>query len=469
MVHGAAMASLMSDLEFFRRAFQELVCSEVEHVRPAELVDAIGATEALKNTLDALQARFEVALREARIAAHRAAGLPKAKLGSGVSDEIALTRGISPARAGNQLALRRVVVESLPLIWHRMAEGAVSSWAAEEVARAVIVLEDEDRAAVDAELAPALHELSPVAAGRRARARADALDQEAAVARVKRNVAQRHVSQRPAADGMMRLSALLPLHEGIAAFASLGAAADSARARGDGRSRGQVMADVLTSRVTGQEGAIAPVEIHLLMTDHTLMGGGTDTAELEGHPIPGPVARHLALTGDLFPADPEAEKAVPGITQPVTAPGEPRHRTTQQPPLEVKRWIRRLYADPHSGALTSIDARRRLFTGHVRRFVLARDRRCRTPGCEALPRHVHHVDGFAGGGTTTPENGAALCERFNYVAEIPGWGTDVDRRTGTLIITTPTGHQYRSPIPSQFDGILQAAGTGKGAGILQLE
>lgn len=410
---------------------------------PAGLIDAIGEIESLKNTLDALQARYEVALRDARIQSHREAGLLRDKQGSGVSDEIALARGMSPSRAGNQLALRRVVVETLPRTWSRMAEGAVSSWAAEEVARAVIVLKDEDRAQVDAELAPGLHELSPTVAGRRARARADVLDQEAAVARIRRNISQRHVSQRPAAEGMLRLSALLPLHEGVAAFASLSAAADTARSRGDERSRGQVMADALTARVTGQEDAAAPVEIHLLMTDRTLLADDTDTAELEGHPIPGPVARHLALTGDLVPQSPSPAPAPESETGPAPSP----------PPEPVKRWIRRLYADPVSGALQEMDGRRRLFTGEARRFVLARDRRCRTPWCEARARVVDHVDGYAGGGHTTAENGAGVCERFNYVKELPGWVTTVEPDSGTLTISTPTGHVHRSPVPSHWDAV----------------
>lgn len=399
-----------------------------------ELVEAIGAIEELKNILDALQAGYEIALRNERIRAQEEAGLPASKLGSGTSDEIALARGISPSRAGNQLALRRVIVETLPRIWERMADGAASGWAAEEVARAVIVLDDADRLQIDAELAPSLHQLSPRAAGRRARSRADALDQEAALARLQRSIEQRHVSQRPAADGMMRLSALLPLHQGVAAFASLCAAADSARAQGDPRSRSQVMADALTARITGQEQAIAPVEIQLLMTDRTLLAGEDDTAELDGHPIAGPVARHLALTGRLLP------------------PEETSGADTSAP-TEVQRWIRRLYADPVDGALTAMDPRKRLFTGHMRRFILARERQCRTPGCEAATRHVHHVDGYAGGGATTPENAAGLCERFNYVVELPGWSTSRDPVTGDLVITTPTGHQHRSAIPDMWETV----------------
>lgn len=442
-----------------------------------ELVEAISAVEGLKNILDALQSGYEIALRNERIKTQRAAGLPASKLGSGTGDEIALARGISPSRAGNQLALRRVIVETLPRIWERMAEGAVSGWAAEEVARAVIVLDDEDRQQIDAELAPTLHQVSPRTAGRKARARADALDQEAAVARLQRNVGQRHVSQRPAAEGMMRLSALLPLHEGVAAYASLSAAADAARAEGDGRSRGQVMADALTARVTGQEQAVAPVEIQLLMTDRTLLAGGDDTAQLEGHPIPGPVARHLALTGRLFPEPEAAEDATPpgaahtpsaplastatppsdsgpgSAPSPAPVPAPAPASDSEPPPSEVRRWIRRLYADPVTGELTSMDTRKRLFTGHMRRFVLARERQCRTPGCEAASRHVHHIKGRARGGTTTLENGAGLCERFNYVVELPGWSTSRDAASGDLVITTPTGHHHRSPIPNQWEAV----------------
>lgn len=421
---------------------------------PSDLVEAISGIEKLKNSLDALQSYYEVALRDERIRTQQEAGLPKAKLGSGVGDEVALARGISPSRASRQLALRRVIVETLPGTWKRMAEGDVSAWTAEEVASSVFVLDDEDRLQIDQELAPVLHELSPRTAGSRARARADALDQEAALARIRRNHTQRHVSQRPAAEGMMRLSVLLPLHTGVAAFAALSAAADSARAQGDERSRGQVMADELAERVTGTPGAIIPVEIQLLMTDRTLLAGASDAAELEGQAIPGSVARHLALTGDLIPQ-----------VEPRSSTTDAHDATGQHPAApdpSVPRWIRRLYADPVTGELESMDTRKRLFSGAVRRFVIARDRQCRTPGCEAAPRHVHHVERYADGGLTTPSNAAALCERFNYVAELPGWGTQAGPGSGELTITTPTGHTHVSPVPSLWERVGRPDGPGQG-------
>ena len=420
------------------------------------LIEAIGQIEQMKNALDAAQARLEVHLRSVRVQAERAAGIPAAKAGSGVGHEIGLARRISPASAGNQLSLRRVLVESMPRTVALLEQGEISGWAAEEVARAVLVLDDEERDTVDAEIAPRLPDLTSRGAGRVARGIADRLNAEAAVARIRRNTALRTVTQRAAGEGMMRLSALLPTHEGVAAYVALTQAAGSAKAQGDERSRGAVMADTLVQRVTGVgEGEIIPVEIQLLMTDATLLAGGNDVALIDGHPIPGPVARNLALTGSLLPDPPASPvvrpSAVPEESCPDADPGKRRPGIDEdRTEPRASRWLRRLYTDPVSGDLTAIDARRRAFTGHVRAFITARDQRCRGPWCDAPIRHVHHAQGYADGGGTTPENGVGTCERLNQVAELPGWSTrssSGEGGTGDLTITTPSCHRYTSRPP----------------------
>lgn len=94
-------------------------------------------------------------------------------------------------------------------------------WPAEQAAQVALVLEDEDRARLDAELAPRIASMNPASVRGAARRIADRLDQEAAVRRLRRAESARHVSIRPVADGMVRLSALLPVVPGVAAFAAL--------------------------------------------------------------------------------------------------------------------------------------------------------------------------------------------------------------------------------------------------------
>ncbi len=49
-------------------------------------------------------------------------------------------------------------------------------------------------------------------------------------------------------------------------------------------------------------------------------------------------------------------------------------------------------------------------TAGLRKAVLLRDRhRCRTPGCGAKPRHIHHIVHWAHGGLTDLDNLVALC------------------------------------------------------------
>lgn len=82
-----------------------------------------------------------------------------------------------------------------------------------------------------------------------------ALDPESVVARRREAEAERAVTLRPAPDTMTYLTALLPVVQGVAVWATLSAVADSLRSQGDERRRGQIMADTLVERVTGRQAA----------------------------------------------------------------------------------------------------------------------------------------------------------------------------------------------------------------------
>jgi hypothetical protein len=82
--------------------------------------------------------------------------------------------------------------------------------------------------------------------------------------------------------------------------------------------------------------------------------------------------------------------------------------------------------------------------------VRVRDRRCRTPWCEAPVRHLDHAEDHAEGGPTSADNGQGLCEGCNDAKQAAGW--TARPRPGprhTIEITTPTGHRYTSTAPHQ--------------------
>jgi hypothetical protein len=210
---------------------------------------------------------------------------------------------------------------------------------------------------------------------------------------------------------MTRLTALLPVAQGVAVIAALGREADTHIATGDQRGRGQVMADTLVERVTGQAHADqVPVEINLIIDTDTLLTDGTEPALLNGVPIPADTAREFALN-------------------------------TQAP-----RWLRRLYTRPDTSELITMDSKRRLFTKNQRTFIALRDQTCRTPWCEAPIRHTDHITPADTGGPTSIDNGAALCAACNHAKQAPHWTTRPGPH-GTIDLITPTGHHYRSQPP----------------------
>lgn len=464
-------------------------------------IDLVAALESAKASLSAVQARAEVAFRDAQLEEQRRLGVPRKDLGRGIADQLALARRITPKQASDQLTFHRVPVESLPRTLRLLEGGRISDWGASQVARNVLLLDEEDRDRVDEALAPVLPSLTAGAAGRRALALAQSLDPEAAVRRRSLAVASRRVGLRPAPDGMSHLHALVPVEDGVAMIAALRSAAATARATGESGSLpvGAVMADLLVERGTGRSPMVGvPIEIQLLMTDRTLLAGAEETATLGGMPLPGGVARGLALGATAAlrtphrtsmppppPPPPPSQATTPHPSHSSPSPQSPpadRQGATLPiaPPKEASRWIRRLYTDPASGELNGMDTRRRFFTGSVRRFISLRDQHCRTPWCDAPIRDIDHVHRAADGGATDITNGVGHCERFNHVREMPGWDSrlepglavgatlapsaaivpgSADADAGdaavasgkVLRITTPTGHEYTSLAPSLRD------------------
>jgi len=104
-----------------------------------------------------------------------------------------------------------------------------------------------------------------------------------------------------------------------------------------------------------------------------------------------------------------------------------------------------LLTDPIDGTVTSMDTRRRRFSGALATFIRLRDQVCRNPYCDAPIRDLDHLHDYAAGGPTSADNGVGLCQRGNLVDQVPGWHAGGTSRHRFIVI--PTGHRYSSRPP----------------------
>jgi hypothetical protein len=300
--------------------------------------------------------------------------------------------------------------------------GALSEWRAKILVRETSHLSVEHRALIDEQVCGDLRSLAGLG-GKRLTARikdlAGRLDVHACVKRLAKAESERCVSVRPAPDLMVYLTALVPMRQGIQAYAQLKAHADAVKGTGDPRSGGQIMADTLIERVTGREKVDqVPVTVNLLVSDETLLAGGSAPGVLlEGSSagvgtVPAQVARELVAAGM------DADAA----------------------------WLRAIYVDPQ-GRLLATTSTSRFFPDGIMKLLRARQQGvCATHYCDAPVRHADHIVPHGEGGPTSLAN--------NHAKQAPGWSQSVlrpdDPEAGgrhAVATVTPTGHRYLSVAP----------------------
>ena len=384
------------------------------------LVERVAELERLKSAVAAGQARNTAALDQKRLAAEAERGVPAARRGRGLASEVALARRDSPNRGGRHLGFARALVHEMPHTLAALEVGALSEWRATLIVQESACLDVEDRRTLDAELCSDIGELDGLGDARiRAEAQKIAyrLDPHAVVDRAVRAESERRVTIRPTPDNMTHVTALLPMSQGVAVYATLHRAADTC---GDGRGRGQVVADTLVERVTGRPAEVpVPVAVEVVITDESLFAGDAEPARVGGFgPVPAAIGRRLIAA----------------------AMGDRRSRAT----------LRRLYKHPRSGGLVAMESRARLFPKGLARFIDLRDDTCRTPYCDAPIRHHDHATAHGRGGATSGVNGLGDCEACNYAKEAPGW-TVTTSQDGNgchhAEFVTPTGARHHSKAP----------------------
>ncbi|GAA5196134.1 HNH endonuclease signature motif containing protein [Microbacterium jejuense] len=184
------------------------------------------------------------------------------------------------------------------------------------------------------------------------------------------------------------------------------------------RSRDELRADIFADLLLtgapaahGAGGALASIRAEVQITVPVLTAAGKDDepALLTGYgPIDNEMARELAAG----------------------APG----------------WDRVMY-HPHTGLPMAVDRYRP--SAELRRFLRARDERCRFPGCTRRPSRcdVDHTLDHAKGGTTSECNLAHFCPRHHTVKHATAWRV---RQAGGGVLEwfSPTGRRYLDRPPS---------------------
>jgi hypothetical protein len=391
----------------------------------AERIDLLRALEEHKCAAEAAQAVLTAGFDRSQRDAEAAVGVPAERRGRAVAAQVALARRVSPHRGRQLVGLALVLREEMPHTLAAFRAGRITEWRATLLARETTCLTREDRAEVDRRVAGDPEVLEGMGDGQivaAAREVAYQLDPVSFVERRRRAEADRRVTLRPAPDVMAHLSSVLPVKDGVAVWAVLSRAADSAKAAGDGRSRDQIMTDTLVARVLGTQATASsgtsavPVLINITVDDAVLLGDQDGFGYVQDFgPVPGDLLREWI-----------AANAEQGVDQ----------------------WVRRLYVTPKTGELVTMDSKARRFEGKLAEFLRLRDQRCRTKYCWARVRHLDHAEDAASGGPTSAGNGQGLCEDCNYAKQAPGW--TARPRPGprhTIETITPTGHRYTSTAP----------------------
>ncbi len=426
---------------------------DVEALSDRERLDLVADLERLKHTAAATQTRATHALRESREVSR-----PQDAVRS-VGSEVALARRTSPTLGDRFVGLARALVDEMPFTMHALRSGTCSEDHALVMVQATSVLTLEHRAEVDRRVGPLLGRLGVRGAERAARRVAQELDVASVLKRMQDAVRSRRVTTRPAPDGMAYLTVLGPMVDVVGAAASLRRHAQSVvsgrcpQQMPEGRGIGAVEADTALRLLSGREvEQPQPVEVHLVMTDRSLLGSGEqgrsvmEPARLPGHgPVPAPVARAWVRgdSGGRFEegsaAGPEGQ-GVRTASRPAggaasdpadAAASAPADGTMGNGPADggaggaATVWLRRLYTSPDGRDLVAMDSRRRHFTGQLRRMLVLRDDVCRTPWCEAPIMHADHTVPARDEGATSFAQGAGRCARCNFVKEAPGWRATV--------------------------------------------
>ena len=213
-------------------------------------------------------------------------------------------------------------------------------------------------------------------------------------------------------DGISVLIARMATEDAHAVMKQLDACAHASEST---LSIGQKRAEALAALVLGGDGATAaPVRAHLdvVIDLPTLLG----------------LAESVAATAEICGAGAVSADVVRDLLA--------------DPAIAVT--VRRLVTDPVTGHLLDYGRTTYEIPDRLRRYLVARDRTCRFPGCtrRAEKCQLDHATAWDDGGDTNPANLGALCTRHHQLKTHGGWTISTSAKDGTCTWRSPEGRRY---------------------------
>jgi hypothetical protein len=368
-------------------------------------------------------------------------------------EDTATALRISPLSANNQLHDARHLVTHLPATLKALSSGRLGVPHARTLADVTGALSREQADAVEQRVLGRGLSQTPGALRAAARRAVAAVDPAGFGERARLARAAKTISRENRGDGTGELRLGMPAEDLQLVWGYVTAKAEEPVAVGDERSmdtrRVDALIDLVRTALHGGPSAAGPAGTASPDAPDapTAPGGTGGTA---GQPAAAPPSRRCGrCTDPLIQIVIDLPDLLALRDQPATLLGY-----GPLPADLVRTWAadatwQRLVRDPHTGHLLDLGTVLYRPSTGLKRYLQARDRTCRFPGCTRKARACdldHTVPHGEAGGATAACNLACLCRRHHRLKTFTDWHYQL-HPDGSITWTDPHGTQHHEPPP----------------------